>query len=99
MPATVINVTAVENSTVQVLKQITAQEDALAGIDRIVNSMEGVWESEAQQAYAESFRATKQRIQGFNLSMIDSVSNIRSFVNDCVLADEQTARELRNVRW
>lgn len=99
MPTTIINVNAIEESTARAMNQIAAQQDALAGIDRIVNSMEGAWESEAQQVYAERFRETRRRIELFNDTMNESITNMRNFVNECVAADELTARELRNVNW
>ncbi len=99
MPTTIINVNAVEESTARALKQVQAQEDALNNIERVINSMEGVWESESQKVYTDKFREAKTRIQKFNTSINESLENMRNFVNECVLADEQTARELRNVSW
>lgn len=99
MPATIINIKAVEDSTERVLKQISEQESALSEIDRIVNSMEGVWQSGAQEVYADSFRQVKQRIEDFNRSMNESVENMRGFVDECISVDELTAREIRNVSW
>lgn len=99
MPTTILNINAVEESTARAMKQIEAQENSLSEIDRIVNSMEGVWESEAQKVYADRFRDAKARIQNFNESVNQSLENMRNFVNDCVMTDEQTARELRNVDW
>ena len=99
MPTTVINVSTVEEITSKVIKQIQAQEDSLNNIDRIINSMEGVWESESQKVYAEKFRQTKARIQNFNESINESLNDMRTFVDDCVSVDEQTARELRNISW
>lgn len=99
MPATVINVSAVDESTSRALRLVSEQQDSLSAIDRIINSMEDAWESEAQRAYAESFRATKERIENFNQSVIQSVENMRSFVDECVSADELTAREIRGVTW
>lgn len=99
MPTTIININAVEDSTARAKRQITAQEDALNNIDRIINSMEGAWESEAQKVYTDRFRDTRQRIQRFNESVNASLDNMRNFVNDCVSADELTAREIRRVNW
>lgn len=99
MPTTTINVSATEESTARALRFVNEQQDALNAIDRVVNSMEGAWESEAQRAYAESFRQSKAQIERFNASMNESIENMRSFVTDCVNADELTAREIRNVRW
>ena len=99
MPTTIINVNAVEESTARALKQVQAQEDALSNIDRVINSMEGVWESEAQKVYTDKFREAKAKIQKFNTSVNESLENMRNFVNECVTADEQTALELRNVSW
>lgn len=99
MPTTVINIDAVEESTAKAMKQIETQKTALNEIDRIVNSMEGVWESKSQKVYADKFRELKTRIENFNTSLNDSLESMRSFVSDCVLADEQTARELRGVSW
>ena len=99
MPTTVININAVEESTARAIKQIEAQGNALNEIDRIVNSMEGVWESEAQKVYADRFREAKTRIQNFNQSLNESLESMRTFVSDCIMADNQTARELLNVSW
>ena len=99
MPTTIISVSAVEESTARALRLVSEQQDSLSAIDRIINSMEDAWESEAQRAYAESFRATKERIENFNQSVIQSVENMRSFVDECVSADELTAREIRGVTW
>ena len=99
MPTTIININAVEESTARARKQIESQENALNEIDRIVNSMEGVWESEAQKVYADRFRDAKTRIHNFNESLNQSLENMKTFVSDCIMTDEQTARELRNVSW
>ncbi len=99
MPTTVININAVEESTARAIKRIEEQENALNAIDSIVNSMEGVWESDAQKVYADRFREAKTRIQNFNASLSQSLENMRTFVSDCVMTDNQTARELRNVSW
>ena len=99
MQTTIININAIEESTARAIKQIEAQENALNEIDRIVNSMEGVWESDAQKVYADRFRDAKTRIQNFNQSLNESLENMRSFVSDCIMADNQTARELLNVSW
>ncbi len=99
MPATIINVSAVEESTARALRLVSEQQDTLNTIDRIVNNMEDSWESETQRAYVESFRTSRDRIERFNESVIQSVENMRSFVTDCVNADELTAREILNVSW
>lgn len=99
MPATIINVNAVEESTSRALNYVKEQEDALEGINRIVNTMEDAWDSDAQKAYADSFRRSRERIQRFNESVTQSVNNMRNFVSDCVSADELTAREILNVSW
>ena len=99
MPATRINVDAVNEDTARALRFVTEQQDALNAIDRVVNSMEDAWESDAQRAYAESFRQSKAAIDRFNNSMNESINNMRKFVTDCVGVDELTARELLNVTW
>ena len=99
MAATIINVTAVEESTARALRLVAEQQEALNAIDSIVNNMEDAWESEAQKAYAESFRASREKIERFTESVNQSVESMRSFVTDCVNADELTARELLGVNW
>ena len=99
MPATIINVNAVEESTARALRYVSEQEEALDAIDRVINTMEDAWESEAQVAYAESFRTARERIERFNESVNESLQNMRNFVTDCVNADELTAREIRSVMW
>ena len=99
MPTTVINVSAVEESTARALRFVSEQEDALNSIDRVVNNMEDAWESDSQRAYTESFRISKEKIQRFNESVTQSLNNMRNFVTDCVSADELTAKEIRNVSW
>lgn len=99
MAATVINVSAVEESTSKALNYVKEQEDALESINRIVNTMEDAWESDSQRAYAESFRQSREKIQRFNESVNQSVNNMRNFVTDCVSADELTAREILGVSW
>ncbi len=99
MAATIINVSAVEESTAHALRLVSEQQDSLNAIDRIINSMEDAWESDAQRAYAESFRTTRERIDRFTQSVNQSVENMRSFVTECVSADELTAREIRGVTW
>ncbi|MBQ7220140.1 MAG: hypothetical protein IJS28_04085 [Synergistaceae bacterium] len=99
MPATIINVNAVEESTARALRYVSEQEEALKAIDTIVQTMEDAWDSEAQKAYAESFRTSRERIERFNESVTESLDNMRNFVTDCVEADELTAREIRNVSW
>ena len=99
MPATIINVNAVEESTARALRYVSEQEEALKAIDTIVQTKEDAWDSEAQKAYAESFRTSRERIERFNESVTESLDNMRNFVTDCVEADELTAREIRNVSW
>lgn len=99
MPTTIISVSAVEESTARALRLVSEQQDSLNAINRIINNMEDAWESDSQRAYAESFRQSRERIQNFNESVIQSVENMRSFVSDCVNADELTAREIRGVTW
>ncbi len=99
MPATVINVNAVEESITKALRYVSEQEEALSAIDRIVNTMEDAWDSEAQKAYAESFRTSREKIERFNESVNQSLRTMSNFVTDCVEADELTAREIRGVSW
>ena len=99
MESTIINLNSVEESTSRALNYVKEQEDALEGINRIVNTMEDAWDSDAQKAYADSFRRSRERIQRFNESVTQSVNNMRNFVSDCVSADELTAREILNVSW
>lgn len=99
MAATIINVNAVEESTSRALNYVKEQEDALESINRIVNTMEDAWDSDAQKAYADSFRRSRERIERFNESVTQSVNNMRNFVTDCVSADELTAREILGVSW
>ena len=99
MPTTIISVSAVEESTARALRLVSEQQDSLNAIDRIINNMEDAWESDSQRAYVESFRMSRERIENFNQSVIQSVENMRSFVSDCVNADELTAREIRGVTW
>ena len=99
MPATIINVSAVEESIAQALKFVSEQQDTLNQIDKIVNNMEDSWESDSQRSYVESFRTFRGRIENFNDSVNQSIENMSSFVTECVSADEQTAREIRGVSW
>ena len=99
MAATIINVNAVEESTARALRYVNDQQDALAQIDRVVNTMEDAWESDAQKAFAESFRRSKDDIERFNESVNESLNNMRNFVTECVNIDELVAREIRNVSW
>ena len=99
MAATIINVNAVEESTARALRYVNDQQDALAQIDRVVNTMEDAWESDAQKAFAESFRRSKDDIERFNESVNESLNNMRNFVTECVSIDELVAREIRNVSW
>ena len=99
MAATIINVNAVEDGTTRALNYVKEQEDTLESINRIVNTMEDAWDSEAQKAYADSFRQSREKIQRFNESVTQSVNNMRNFVADCVSADELTAREILGVSW
>ena len=99
MPATIINVSAVEESIAQALKFVSEQQDTLNQIDKIVNNMEDSWESDSQRSYTESFRIFRGRIETFNDSVSQSIENMSSFVTECVSADELTAREIRGVSW
>ena len=99
MPSTVINVSAIEESTARALRLVSEQQDTLNAIDRIVNNMEDAWESDSQRAYVESFRTSRERIEHFNESVTQSIENMRSFVTECVNADELTAREILSVNW
>ena len=99
MAATIINVNAVEESTARALRYVNDQQDALAQIDRVVNTMEDAWESDAQKAFAESFRRSRDDIERFNESVNESLNDMRNFVTECVNIDELVAREIRNVSW
>lgn len=99
MAATIINVNAVEESTARALRLVNDQQDALAQIERVVNTMEDAWESDAQKEFAESFRRSRDEIERFNESVNESLNSMRSFVTECVSIDELVAREIRNVSW
>ena len=99
MAATIINVNAVEESTARALRLVNDQQDALAQIDRVVNTMEDAWDSDAQKAFAESFRRSRDDIERFNESVNESLNDMRNFVTECVNIDELVAREIRNVSW
>ena len=99
MPTTVINVSAVEESTKRALDYVSEQQEMLEAISRVVANMEDAWDSDAQRAYTESFRRSKERIDRFNETVSDSLNNMRAFVGDCVSADELTAREILSVVW
>lgn len=99
MPATIINVQAVEETISKATEQIVSQEESLNEIDRIINSMEGSWESEAQRAFADSFRTSKQRIDSFNESLRTELKTMQGFIDETLSADELTARELRRISW
>ena len=99
MPATIINVQAVEESITKAEERIALQEEALNDIDRIINSMEASWESESQRAYADSFRVSKQRIETFNESLRGELQKMQGFLDETLTADELTARELRSISW
>lgn len=99
MATTTINVQSVKEGLNNARRQITQQEEALDRINSTVNSMSGIWEAEDQRVYAEQFRETKQKIDTFNSSVNEALQNIETFVNDCVSADDQTGRELRNISW
>ena len=100
MSATIINIPKVEESTAQALRHVKEQESALDAIGRAIATMSNsVWNSPAQQAYAESFSQSKARIQSFNQSVIQSLDNMKSFVSECVKVDDATAKALNNVSW
>lgn len=99
MAATIINVNAVEESTARALRYVNDQQDALVQIDRVVNTMEDAWDSDAQKAFAESFRRSRDDIERFNESVNESLNDMRNFVTECVNIDELVAREIRNVSW
>ena len=99
MAATKINVQAVTDSIANAKKQIANQETALGEIDTSISSMQGVWEAEDQKAYAERFRARKQKINDFNRAVGEYLENMQVYVNDCVAADDQTGIDLSNISW
>ena len=99
MAATTINVQAVRDSLRKSQNELTQQQSSLDKIDKIINSMSGIWESEDQRVYAEQFQSTKRKIESFNSYINESLTNIDNFVSDCVAVDDQTGRELRNVQW
>ena len=99
MAATRINVQAITDRINNANKQLSDQETTLGDIDKTINTMEGVWEAEDQRVYAERFRSRKQKIDNFNRSVAESLKAIQTYVDDCVSADDQTGRDLRNVSW
>jgi uncharacterized protein YukE len=99
MATTMINVQAVTDSINDAIKMLSEQEEALGKINNTVDSMNGVWEAEDQRVYSEQFQNTKNKIETFNNSVKDTLQAMQTYVNDCVVADEQTARDLRNISW
>ena len=99
MATTMINVQAVTDSINDAIKMLSEQEEALGKINNTVDSMYGVWEAEYQRVYSEQFQNTKNKIETFNNSVKDTLQAMQTYVNDCVVADEQTARDLRNISW
>lgn len=99
MAATRINVQAITDSITSAMKLLSEQGEALGQIDNTVKSMNGVWKAEDQRVYSEQFQTTKTKIETFNTSVKDTLQNMQTYVNDCSAADDQTARELRNITW
>ena len=99
MATTVINVQAVTDSINNAIKMLSEQQEALGQINNTINSMNGVWEAEDQRVYSEQFQNTKNKIETFNKSVHDTLQTMQTYVNDCVAADEQTARDIRNISW
>lgn len=99
MAATIIDVQAINDSISNANRLLSEQEEILDEIDGTVNSMSGVWEAEDQRVYAERFQTTRKKIQDFNSSVSESLRSIKKYVDDCVSADNQTARELRSISW
>ena len=99
MAATTINVPAFRADIFKAQTKIGQQEASLRAIERTINSMNGVWESEDQRVYAEQFQTTKTKIENFNQSVRESLDTMSKYVDDCVALDDQTARNLRNVSW
>lgn len=99
MAVTTINIDAVEAGGASARKQIASQEDMLARLDGVINSMQTAWDSPTQDVYAERFRETMRRIRTFNDGMTKSVANMLGFAHDCARVDRETADALRGVSW
>ena len=99
MATTTINVPAIRTGIFNATTKLGQQEASLRAIDRTINSMNGVWESEDQRVYAEQFQTTRAKIENFNQSVRESLKTMSQYVDDCVALDDQTARNLRNVSW
>ncbi|MBR0316833.1 MAG: hypothetical protein IJQ99_08200 [Synergistaceae bacterium] len=96
---TTINVQAINDSIKEAFKRIDEQQTALDEIDKTVNAMNGVWESEDQRAYAEQFENTKKKIENFNLGIKESLDTMQKYVDNCISIDSKAGRNLRNISW
>ena len=99
MAATIINLRAIEDSINMVSRQIAEQQAALDDIERVINSMDGVWESESQKVYAEKFRMKKRKIENFNRTLNEYLRAMQSFAHRCSRVDNGAGSRLRNISW
>ena len=99
MAATTINVQAIQDSINSANKYLEEQNSSIAEISTTINSISYVWEAEDQRVYDEQFKTTQKKIETFNSGVQKSLEAMKTFVNDCVAIDAQTAKALRNVSW
>ena len=78
-----------------IFKYLQEQEQALAEIASVINSMEDVWESESQRVYTERFRDSREKIQNFIGSFRDDFTNMERYVRDWSAYDEWIAKKLK----
>ena len=99
MSATTVNVQNVRDSTNNSLKEIAQQEQSLLNISNEINFMESAWDSDAQRAYTDKFRAVKSEMDKFNQTTKEYLYMMQTFVNDCVSTDTSVAGMFKGISF
>lgn len=99
MAVTVVDVAETTRHVTNTLKEIATQDDAMKRIEEEVLSMREVWDSDAEKAYEEQFRPSKEKADGFNETMRSYLNGMQSFVDDCAATDASIRDTLNSVSW
>ena len=99
MAVTVVNVSETTRHIDNTLKELDAQDNAMKRVENEVLSMREVWDSDAEKAYEEQFRPSKEKADAFSGTMRSYLHAMQTFVNDCAAADAAIHDALRRISW
>lgn len=99
MAVTVVDVSETTRHIDNTLKELDVQDDAMKRVENEVLSMREVWDSDAEKAFEEEFRPSKERADAFSGTMRSYLHSMQTFAGDCAAVDAAIHDVLRGINW